>query len=526
MSGVYDSDRASNGKATSCSCFLSVLSICDTGLSAAEDSGNSSEQSEPEDPPDKKPSPWRAPPHQEEEPVKEEPESSDIITVSLTANNSTVDTATAGQLPAVLPCPIMPQEKTDTLLNQSEKGEAEQGAEPAGEAFELPTDLDEDNKMCMLQEQVPGMSPGQEVPLLKSPGGAPSSGTPLLPPCSPQPSPIEEDVGVGPLSRFKGHKANLRELGSESPPRIPLCTPAAASSPAHVTSPSRGILKRQDEPMVVLHCLPSQHLHPEGVTGDSDTDSATEEEEEAGSEERSSSALKRKAAEQRTVEKKLRPDSRQEETTPPKTPPALSRMTSVASPKRLPSPFHRGESDRRSEGLMKVQVWPRPVEGTRETLEEHVAGRATKESAVDNGTHPPAVETSGPAAVEELEPQIGPEALVCHEVDLDDLDDKEKASPEHLLLMMREQQQAPPQLPNLLPSPHLPQPQVRPFLPAADSNSAPCPEELHQAGLAADEERGAVRGEHEGDSSTSSSTSLQENRDRGKTDLAAAGLSL
>lgn len=524
MSGVYDSDRASNGKSTSCSCFLSALYICDTGLSAAEDSGNSSEQSEPEDPPDKKLSPWRAPPHQEEERVKEEAESSDIMTVSLTANDSTVDSATAGQLPTVLPSPSMPQEKTDTLLNQSEKEEAEQGAEPAGEAAELPTDLGEDKKMCVLQEQVPGMSPGQEVPLLKSPRGTSPSGTPLLPPCSPHRTPIEEDSGV---SRVKGRKANLRESRSESPPRIPLCTPVAASSPAHMASPSRGILKRQDEPMVVLHCLPSQHLHSEGVTGDSDTDSATEEEEEtaeeAGSEDRSSSALKRKAAEQRTAEKKLRPDSRQEETTPPKTPPALAKMTSVASPKRVPSPFHRGESNKRSEGMMKAQVWPRPVE---ETLEQHLMGGATKESDVHDGTHPTALETSGPAAVEELEPQIGPEALVCHEVDLDDLDDKEKASPEHLLLMMREQQQALPQLPNLLPSPHLPQPQVRPLLPGGDSNSAPCPEELHPAGLAANEERGAVRGEHEGDSSTSSSTSLQENRDRGKTRLAAAGPSL
>lgn len=525
MSGVYDSDRASNGTSTSCSCFLSVLYMCDTRLSAAEDSGNSSEQSDPEDPPDKKPSPWRAPPHQEEERAKEEAEPSDIITVSLTAKDGTLDTATAGQPPTALPCPSMPQERSDMLLNQSEKEETEQGAEPAGGAAELPTHLGE-KKRCALQEAVPGLSPAQEAPLMKSPGRTSPSGTPLLPPCSPQRTPIEEDSGVGPLSRVKVRKANLRESGSESPPRIPLCTPAAASSPPHVASPPRGILKRQDEPMVVLHCLSTQHLHPEGVTGDSDTDSATEEEEateEAGSEERSSSALKRKAAEQRTAEKKLRPDSGQEETTPPKTPPVLSKMTSVASPKGLPSPFHRGESDRRSEGMMKAQVWPRPVE---ETLEERLAGGAAKEPEVHDGTRPTAAELSGPAAVEELEPQIGPEALVCHEVDLDDLDDKEKASPEHLLLMMREQQQTPPQLPNLHPPPHIPQPQVRPFLPAADSNCAPCSEELHPAGLAAEQERGAMRGEHEGDSSTSSSASLQENRDRGKPCLAAAGRSL
>lgn len=256
--------------------------------------------------------------------------------------------------------------------------------------------------------------------------------------------------------------------------------------------------------MVVLHCIPTQRLHPEAVTADSDTDSATEEEEEeTGSEERSSSVLKRKAAEQRTVEKKLRPNRSQDEATSPKTPPALSKMATGASPIALP----RGESERRSEGL-KAEEWPYPAEETpREVLEEHLTSTASKEPEVHDGTSPPAVEA--PASAEELEPQIGPEALVCHEVDLDDLDDKEKPSPspEHLLLVMREQQQASPLLPNLLPSPHLPQPQVRPFLPA------PCSEELHPAS----EERGAVRGEQEGDSSASSSTSLQESKDRGKT---------
>lgn len=37
---------------------------------------------------------------------------------------------------------------------------------------------------------------------------------------------------------------------------------------------------------------------------------------------------------------------------------------------------------------------------------------------------------------EEVMPQIGPEALVCHEVDLDDLDEKDKTLAEDLLMMM------------------------------------------------------------------------------------------
>lgn len=528
---MYDSDRASNGESTSCSCFLSVLHVSDSCLFPAEDSGNSSEDSESEDPPDKKPSPWRgrseAPPCQEEEVKEEEEEETcNITTVTLTANDNAVDMATAGQLPtaAALPCPSMPQEKADKVLSQSEKEEADQGEEPAGEAAVSSVHLDEEKKTCPVQERVTKMSPGQEVLLLMSPSRTPP------PPSSPQPAPAEEEESRStPLSspRVKGRRANLRESGSETPPGIPLCT--AATSPSQMASPPCSVLKRQDEPMVVLHCLPTQRLHPEAVTADSDTDSATEEEEEeeAGSEERSSSVLKRKAAEQRAAEKKLRPDRRQEEATPPKTQLALSKMATGASPKALPSLLLRGESERRSEGVMKAEEWPRPAEETpREVLEECLTGAAMKEPEVHDGMPPPAAEAPGPALAEELEPQIGPEALVCHEVDLDDLDDKEKPSPEHLLLMMREQQQVPPPLPNLLPSSHLPQLQVRPFLPAAAPSSAPCTEELHPARSATDEERGAVRGEQEGDSSASSSTSLQESRDRGKTHLAAAGPSL
>ncbi|XP_031697875.1 AT-rich interactive domain-containing protein 4A-like [Anarrhichthys ocellatus] len=204
-------------------------------------------------------------------------------------------------------------------------------------------------------------------------------------------------------------------------------------------------------------------------------------------------------------------------------------MASGASPKGLPPPLCRAESERRSEGAMKAEDWPCPENKPREVPEELLMGGATKQSEVHAGTPPPA---PGPSPTEELEPQIGPEALVCHEVDLDDPDEKEKPTPpEHLLLMMREQQPAP--LPNLLhsslPSPHtlhLPQPQLRPFLPTAAPGSASCSEEHHPARSAGEEEeRGAVRGEQQGDSSpgfdgsASSSTSLlslQETKDRGQ----------
>lgn len=533
-SGMYDSDRASN-----------------------EESGNSSEDSESEDPPDKKPSPWRgrseAPPCQEEEEeeVGKEEEESVIADVTTTVNDGDVDMATAGQLPntSASPCPSMPQE---TLQSQSEKM-AEQGEEPAGEASMLPGHLDKERKMSPTQERVSKtasvpeknkMSPEKEVLAKMSPS---RSSPPQLQVSPPQPAAAEEeDSRSTPLSptRGKGRRNNLREAGSETPPRIPLCSPAPAASPSHMatlSSPPRSVLKRQDEPMVVLHCLPTPRLSAEAPTADSDTDSATEEEEEEEAElpeDRTNSALKRKAAEQRAADKKLRPDKRQEEAASPKTPPAPPKIAAIASPKTLPSPVRRGESERRSEGVLKAEEWPRPAEDKqRDVLEEHLTCGATEEPEVHVGTPPPAAEALGPAPAEELEPQIGPESLVCHEVDLDDPDEKEKPSPspapEHLLLMMREPQQIPPQLPNLLhaslPSPHLPQPQVRPFLSAAAPSSTPCPEELHPGRSVAEEERGAARGEQEGDSSpgfdgsasssTSTSTSLQslqETKDRGQ----------
>ncbi|KAL0968959.1 hypothetical protein UPYG_G00220490 [Umbra pygmaea] len=63
------------------------------------------------------------------------------------------------------------------------------------------------------------------------------------------------------------------------------------------------------------------------------------------------------------------------------------------------------------------------------TLEVHCGGPGEK-----CVTGPRTEQTLGPE--EELMPQIGPEALVCHEVDLDDLDEKDKTSAEELLLMM------------------------------------------------------------------------------------------
>uniref|UniRef100_A0A674F7A7 AT-rich interactive domain 4A n=1 Tax=Salmo trutta TaxID=8032 RepID=A0A674F7A7_SALTR len=121
--------------------------------------------------------------------------------------------------------------------------------------------------------------------------------------------------------------------------------------------------------------------------------SATEEEicrEERG-------VAKRKATEQRTPDKKVRLDRREE-------------MTKMASPARRPA-----DSPAR-----------RPADSPEWRLE--AGGQRGEERLTPaKGKSEPEVKTEMPALTpeEEVMPQIGPEALVCHE-DLDDLDEKDK----------------------------------------------------------------------------------------------------
>ncbi|XP_067335798.1 AT-rich interactive domain-containing protein 4A isoform X3 [Channa argus] len=514
-SGMYDSDRASN-----------------------EDSGNSSDDSESEDSPDKKPSPWRG---RSEGPSCQEEETSEVANIAAPDSDSTVITATTDQTSAASPCPSMPLEKV-VSPPEKELEEPEQGEEPVKEGTVLQTEPE--NETTPEQR----ITSGQEA-LRTSPNrtSLPPDKLHKLSPekqqqvSSPLPAVEEEDQST-PLSspRGKSRKAILRETSSETPPKTPLCTPTptAAPSPSQtvaLSSPPHSVLKRQDEPMVVLHCLPTQHLCLESPIVDSDTDSATEEEEEAEvrvlPEDRISVALKRKVAEERGADKKFCPDRRQEEAASPKTPATTTKKAAGASPKTLPSPIH---SERRNKGVMKTEEFPLPaIEMLVEASEERLIGGAMKKPEVHAGTPPLNPEAPDPSPAEELEPQIDPEALVCHEVDLDDLDEKEKPtiSSEHLLLVMREQQQTPPPLPHLLQASlpslhakHISQSPVSPCQPTAAQSSTLSPEELHTV-RSSGEEGGAARGETETDSSpgcdcsTTSSTSLlslQENKDKGQ----------
>ncbi|XP_015248021.1 PREDICTED: AT-rich interactive domain-containing protein 4A, partial [Cyprinodon variegatus] len=482
--GMYESDQASN-----------------------EDSGNSSDDSETDNGPEKteKPSPWRGgsepqtrePEEEEEEEEPAQPEEQEGETSAPEpADVDDMKAEAASPEVAAPPCPSMPQEEADQPEKQQQQG-VEPAVEPSGTAVHL-----EKNKASPVMRTLPiqdksRVSPGQEVMLDESlpperQQAAPSS-----------PSSTAEEESSSP--RGKGRRANPRESAPETPPTTPQCNASPAPSSLQVTlltTPPRG-MKRQEEPMVVLRCLPSQHLPTKPLSVNSDTDSATEEEEEeeeAGPKQKSSSPLKRKATDQRTAEKKLCTEDRKEEgpPAPPTVPP-------------LPQP-----SEQSGDEGGEAEEQPRPEEKKDNVVEEEKlspCGSAEMHSGTEAQSPPPA---------EELDPQIGPEALVCHEVDLDDPDEKEKppSSSDCLLLMMREQNQAPPPLPLAI---QPPQPQVRSFLIAAPPTVIS--EEPHPPKDPAEEERGCSRGEQGGDSSpgfegsTSSSSSLlflQENKDRGQ----------
>ncbi|XP_056152104.1 AT-rich interactive domain-containing protein 4A isoform X2 [Lampris incognitus] len=468
-----------------------------------KDSGNSSEDSESDECPDKKHLVWsdRLEPAsscpQEEGPempeevqeVKQEEEeekkpadglANDAPPVANTAITMTTAAAAQEAAAAIPPCPSMPHEQPENPLIQSEKKEVEKGEESLAEVHEQ-------------QSHTPPTS-------------------------SPLP---EESSPISP--RAKGRRSNLREVGSETPPTNPNCTTTATPAMLTITpnhkgalpSPPRGVLKRQEEPMVVLHCLPSQHLPPEA----SDTDSASEEEEERSSPAGGVvTATKRKALDQGSPDKKVRLDRRDETKTG-----VLPKMATT-SPKPFPSPLRRTEVDKRSEEELKGEEWLRgKEEKPNEGVEECLMGGAKPLSLEPQLCQEVAGAGQEEApSVEEL-PQMGPEALVCHEVDLDDLDDKEKPSSggEHLLLMMREQPQ------------HLLQTPLSAPLPQALPPTSSCLEESHvgrsEGRAASEKERGAasvelqdVMGEdiHHGldavTSSSSSSLSLQEGRDRGQ----------
>ncbi|XP_064783890.1 AT-rich interactive domain-containing protein 4A isoform X1 [Oncorhynchus masou masou] len=360
-SGMYDSDRDSTSN---------------------EESGNSSEDSESEDSPEKKPAwaertdPATARKQEEEEDRRVE------------RGRAEAAAAAAAQVAAQDQPPSSPQEKEqqeDTLPERREPEKAEE--------------------------------------------------QPQVPPMTPEPDRTKEEDPPTPKSpRSKAaRRSNVREpernpnndTGSETPTKTTITTPNNTETEL---SPCPRTLNRQDEPMVVLHCLPAEHIPsiPDLPTMDSDTDSATEEEicrEERG-------VAKRKATEQRTPDKKVRLDRREETARRPADSPA---RRPADSPARRPadSPEWRLEA-----GGQRGEERLTPAKGKTEmpALTPEVQCQGLGEGGVAGGR--PRSEQLASGVEEEVMPQIGPEALVCHEVDLDDLDEKDKTLAEDLLMMM------------------------------------------------------------------------------------------
>lgn len=442
-------------------------------MCSAEDSGNSSEDSDTEEPPNKKLSPWgvrnETPLLQKEDVVNEEEETNEVT-------HKMATDMTASRLIAPQLSPDGSQETADAFLHQSEEDEEEEEEEPVEEPPR------EASVSLIHQDEGPVVPAGQEVVPTSS-----SVGSPPLPPL------LEENE----RSALSLHRVKARKGGRESPPRITTCTTTTSSttSSEYTDSPPHSSLTRPDEPLVVLHCLPSQHLPPDEATADSDTDSATEEEAPEEESEDSSSTLNLKTTESPpSAEKRLCPERRQEGSPPSKTPLTPAKAVIGISPKPISSLLLR-DLEPSSEDLMKAEEslhLPEEPQG-----QDIAPGLLVKEPQVNDLpiAEPPAIE---------LEPQIGPEALVCYEVDLDDPEDKEKPSstPEHLLLMMEEQ--AP--LPMLLP-----QHQVRSFPAATAPCTSPCLKELHPQGKAP-EESASVTEERERDSGTSLSSSVHDSR--------------
>ncbi|XP_070985032.1 AT-rich interactive domain-containing protein 4A-like isoform X2 [Oncorhynchus clarkii lewisi] len=422
-SGMYDSDRDANSN---------------------DESGNSSEDSESEDSPEKKPA-WA----------------------------ERTDPATARK-----------QEEEEDL--RVERGRAEAVAAAAAAAQLQPPSSPKEKEQQQQENKLPESEPEKVE----------AEEQPQTPPMTPEPDrPKEEDPPNLKSPRPKAtRRSNVREperntnnTGSEIP-----------TTPNHTETesfPSPCPLKRQDEPMVVLHCLPAEHLPsmPDLPIMDSDTDSALEEEicrEERG-------VAKRKATDHRTPDKKVRLDWREDTARmaspggrphdspggrphdspggrphdspggrphdspggrphdspggrPHDSPGGRPHDSPGGRPHDSPggrphdSPGGRPTTpERRLEsGGLKEEECLKPAKGKTEpevktempALTPEVRCRGPGEGGVAGGQ--PRSEQPDYGAEEELMPQIGPEALVCHEVDLDDLDEKDKTSAEDLLMMM------------------------------------------------------------------------------------------
>ncbi|XP_060735592.1 AT-rich interactive domain-containing protein 4A isoform X1 [Tachysurus vachellii] len=324
----------------------------------------------------------------------------------------------------------------------------------------------------------------------------------------------EEEMAMSPESGDKSPKSRAkrvrqRESGSEPLTQLPATT-------NHAEPEGPGTLSRHPKkPQDSEHIIPVEQV-PQ--TAGSDTDSATE---DIGPPERSCAA-KRKATEHWSPDKKIRLEHKEE-------------------PKTLSSPEKKSDTERTFDD----------VQETEEPLVPSVPAILAPPEELEVKTEMPALtkevqirveplvslctmkEDSSAITEEEMMPQIGPEALVCHEVDLDDPEEKEKPSGEELLVLREEKTHVPTsavvQVPPQQPAFHLPSSLTAAAPPQLSSpSSAPSPDESHSTKSESDAtiEADSMAESHEGlgenfdasASSSNSSISLQERdtKDKGQ----------
>ncbi|XP_048830478.1 AT-rich interactive domain-containing protein 4A isoform X2 [Brienomyrus brachyistius] len=321
----------------------------------------------------------------------------------------------------------------------------------------------------------------QEVaPVIKEPEEQEEE-TSLLPDLEKALEPQEEERSP----HIKARRGRCKEQETEaSPVKQAICT-------SHTEGEAVALLSlRQSE--VVLdgpQCPRPLPLPPLGPT-DSDTDSATE---EICTEDRR--PIKRKSPEQRTPEKKVRMERREE----PK----------AESDRRLETP-PRAEERLAAAGDGEPELRPGMPTLSMEAGREELLRPCPLAEAVLG-------------VQSELISQIGPESLVCHEVDLDDPDEREKPTGEELLLAVRVEEK--PRTPAAAMLHALPGTSAAPPL-APSPSTTPSPSESHSTksesditieveSVAGESQEGLCESEAANgfEGSGSSSTSLQ---DRGQ----------
>lgn len=279
----------------------------------------------------------------------------------------------------------------------------------------------------------------QEMPNLKENESNPEEDTSLLP--------VESDDG-SPKPRAK--KPCLKEPGSETPTQTP--APANHTETEEPSTPPRPVKKSQETP----HSSPVEKIKPVETAG-SDTDSATED----ISPPEQNTAVKRKVTEQRTPEKKIRLDRKGER--------------KMLSP--VKTPLLEKYPEKKSEVVQKPEEHPSPTLSSPSKDVELKSEMPALTREVHLRVEPLCPELEDPTTTtnEEMMPQIGPEALVCHEVDLDDPEEKDRPSGEELLIMMKEAKARPLEMSDQLPHVLAAVGPPRLFSPS----SAPSPDESH-----------------------------------------------